>query len=58
MPVRTAFCTTCNRDVHLSEPDEVSCPVCSSPLIETESQTIVSSIRTTTQLLGPEVYLG
>lgn len=58
MLVRTAFCTTCNRDVRLSASDDVTCPVCCSPLIETEPQAIGSSIPTTTQFLGPEVYLG
>ena len=58
MALRTAFCITCNRDVHLSELNEGNCPVCSSPLIETEFQTIISSTPTPARLVGPEVYLG
>lgn len=30
-----AFCTTCQRDVYVSEEETPVCPVCSSPLLET-----------------------
>lgn len=35
-----AFCSTCQRDVYVSEDETPVCPVCSSPLLETvESRT-------------------
>ncbi len=37
MTFRTTRCTTCNRRVHISEGDALSCPVCSSPLTGTPS---------------------
>lgn len=30
-----AFCSTCQRDVYVSEDETPVCPVCSSPLLET-----------------------
>lgn len=36
MPVVSAFCTMCNRSVYLEGATELSCPVCSSPLILTD----------------------
>ncbi len=35
MPVKRAFCTTCQRQVDVPEVDSLTCPACSSPLIET-----------------------
>jgi hypothetical protein len=35
--VFTAFCQTCGRTVYLGEDDTPSCPVCSSPLVATET---------------------
>lgn len=35
MSVVSAFCTMCNRSVYLGNETELSCPVCSSPLIPT-----------------------
>lgn len=35
MPIVSAFCTMCNRSVYLGDEHELSCPVCSSPLIPT-----------------------
>ncbi len=32
----TAFCTTCQRTVYVEEQMTPICPVCSSPLLETE----------------------
>jgi hypothetical protein len=37
--VFTAFCQTCGRTVYLGEDDTPSCPVCSSPLVTTETIT-------------------
>jgi DNA-directed RNA polymerase subunit RPC12/RpoP len=37
--VFTAFCQTCGRTVYLGEDDTQACPVCSSPLVVTESTT-------------------
>ena len=34
-----AFCTTCQRDVHLGADDDLTCPVCSAPLIENTTPT-------------------
>lgn len=36
MSVVSAFCTMCNRSVYLDGKGELSCPVCSSPLIPTD----------------------
>lgn len=33
----TSFCTTCQRTVYIEEQDTPVCPVCSSPLLETVS---------------------
>jgi DNA-directed RNA polymerase subunit RPC12/RpoP len=35
--VFTAFCPTCGRTVYLGEDDTRACPVCSSPLVVSES---------------------
>jgi hypothetical protein len=35
--VFTAFCQTCGRTVYLGEDDARACPVCSSPLVVSES---------------------
>ena len=35
--VFTAFCQTCGRTVYLGEDDTPSCPVCSSPLVISET---------------------
>lgn len=35
--VFTAFCQTCGRTVYLGEDDTQACPVCSSPLVVTET---------------------
>ncbi len=59
LAVRSAFCASCNRDVHLSERDPLACPVCSSPLIERVSEPEGSASRmTATPILMPEIYLG
>lgn len=48
MSVRVGFCTSCQRDVSLSQNDSPFCPVCSSPLIE----------RTTARMdLGAPLFL-
>lgn len=31
----TAFCTTCQRTVYIEDQETPVCPVCSSPLLET-----------------------
>lgn len=36
MSVVSAFCTICNRSVYVEGQHELSCPVCSSPLIPTD----------------------
>ncbi|MBA2725225.1 MAG: hypothetical protein H0U53_04475 [Actinobacteria bacterium] len=36
MSVVSAFCTMCDRSVYLEAEKELSCPVCSSPLIPTD----------------------
>jgi predicted amidophosphoribosyltransferase len=32
----TAFCTSCQRNVYVEEDDTPICPVCSSPLVQTQ----------------------
>ncbi len=59
MGVTTAFCTECDRQVHLSDDEALSCPVCSTPLVETappKEDARVISLRPVA--VGPEVYLG
>ncbi len=34
MAVKPTFCSICNRAVYVAHPDPLSCPVCSSPLLE------------------------
>ena len=34
----TAFCTTCQRTVYIEEQMTPICPVCSSPLLETDEE--------------------
>jgi hypothetical protein len=36
--VYTAFCQTCGRTVYLGEDDTRACPVCSSPLVVSETE--------------------
>ena len=36
MSVVSAFCTMCNRSVYVDGSHELSCPVCSSPLVPTD----------------------
>lgn len=36
MSVSSAFCTMCNRSVYVEGRNELTCPVCSSPLIPTD----------------------
>lgn len=56
--MRSAFCSVCNRQVNLADGDPLSCPVCSSPLIETAE--VPDHPPSAHQLLvvRPEVYLG
>ena len=35
MAVKPTFCSICNRSVYVGHSDSLSCPVCSSPLLET-----------------------
>lgn len=60
MAVRSAFCSVCNRQVNLSERDSLTCPVCSSLLIETPDIPAPGDVGVSRQLetIGPEVYLG
>jgi hypothetical protein len=34
MGVKPTFCSICNRSVYVAHTDALSCPVCSSPLLE------------------------
>jgi len=34
MSVTIAFCSVCRRDVHVADGESLTCPVCSSPLLE------------------------
>ncbi len=34
----TAYCTTCQRTVYIDEDKTPICPVCSSPLLETDDE--------------------
>lgn len=34
MGVKPTFCSSCNRSVYVSHSDALSCPVCSTPLLE------------------------
>ena len=36
----TAFCTTCQRTVYIEEEQTPVCPVCSSPLLETNGEPV------------------
>ncbi len=58
MSVRTAFCTVCNREVHLSDDSPSTCPVCSSPLIESGDESLSPSAQPRAASIGPELYLG
>lgn len=42
MLVTTAFCTTCQRTVHIGRGDDDGCPVCSTPLVRQEEATWVT----------------
>lgn len=37
MPVKTAFCALCQRTAYLGEDDDLRCPVCASPLVNTDT---------------------
>lgn len=54
MAVTMAFCSVCERQVHLSEHDRLSCPVCSTPLLELLSDDTAPEL----EMARPEVYLG
>lgn len=58
MTTRTAFCSTCKRDVYLPEDSSAVCPVCSSPLIETVERTSKGTVAFDAVAIGPELYLG
>lgn len=60
MAVTAGFCSVCNRQVYVSEGDQLSCPVCSSPLIETASASDEDVVVTSYHPANarPEVYLG
>lgn len=56
MTVRYAYCSTCARQVALGPTDPLTCPVCSSPLVETVPTQDADSRRLVGA--GPEVFLG
>jgi hypothetical protein len=59
MAVRVAFCSFCNREVHLADADPSSCPVCSSPVFEMPSDAAdVPMTSESASPVGPEVYSG
>lgn len=51
--VKIALCQTCRRDVHVAEGEPLTCPVCSSPLVETTATASLAVIAP-----GPEIFLG
>ena len=59
MAITMAFCSECDRQVHLSDGQALSCPVCSTPLVETppESENELR-IFLRPAAVGPDVYLG
>jgi hypothetical protein len=59
MPVKSAFCTACDGEVELSDDQALTCPVCSSPFIQTS--TAHDGRREGSYVLGrvgPEIFLG
>lgn len=59
MTVTTGFCPVCKRHVHVADGEPLSCPVCSSPLIEAASSDHdVADGSHQLAKIGPEIYLG
>jgi Zn finger protein HypA/HybF involved in hydrogenase expression len=54
-----AFCAKCNRHLIVSEEDSLTCPVCSSPLIDTSAVTGGAAAASRQGgWVGSEDYLG
>lgn len=59
MAVLKAFCSVCNREVHLVDGQTLVCPVCSSPLIETGGTDLDEVVAPYPPVgVGPEIFLG
>lgn len=59
MTITMAFCSECGRQVHLSNEDTLSCPVCSTPLLETlDAAEDPITISYPPGAVGPDTYLG
>ena len=51
----TAYCTTCQRTVYIEEQMTPICPVCSSPLLETDEEQAEEPSEPRVPSSGPEV---
>lgn len=57
--VHEGFCTVCQRSVSIVDDEESVCPVCSSPLISTESEAGIDPPEEADPATEPsEQYLG